>query len=122
MNPSAPNQQLSPTPGSYPNPATGQATIPTTGNSQVVNPNQAPTPGIVPPQPAKPAATNPNSTQNALEIAEVRDGIIIMNDGSFRSVVMVKSINFDLILSNWSFRGTGSCFQHSSSLFLQAFV
>jgi hypothetical protein len=41
--------------------------------------------------------TNPNSTQNSLQIAEVRDGIVIMNDGSFRSVVMVKSINFDLM-------------------------
>ncbi len=40
---------------------------------------------------------NPNSTQNALQIAEIRDGIVIMNDGSFRSVVMVKSINFDLM-------------------------
>lgn len=41
--------------------------------------------------------TNPNSTQNTLQIAEIRDGIVIMNDGSFRSVVMVKSINFDLM-------------------------
>jgi hypothetical protein len=41
--------------------------------------------------------TNTNSTQNTLQIAEVRDGIVIMNDGSFRSVVMVKSINFDLM-------------------------
>lgn len=40
---------------------------------------------------------NPNSTQNSLQIAEIRDGIVIMNDGSFRSVVMVKSINFDLM-------------------------
>ena len=38
-----------------------------------------------------------NSTQNSLKIAEIRDGIVIMNDGSFRSVVMVKSINFDLM-------------------------
>lgn len=30
-------------------------------------------------------------------IAEIRDGIIIMNDGSFRSVIMAKSINFDLM-------------------------
>jgi len=44
----------------------------------------------------KPAA-HPNSTQNSLQIAEIRDGIVIMNDGSFRSVVMVKSINFDLM-------------------------
>ena len=40
---------------------------------------------------------NPNSTQNNLQIAEIRDGIVIINDGSFRSVVMVKSINFDLM-------------------------
>src|SRR5688572_370564 len=33
--------------------------------------------------------SNPNSTQNSLQIAEIRDGIVIMNDGSFRSVVMV---------------------------------
>ncbi|MDQ3123962.1 MAG: hypothetical protein M3Q14_04760 [bacterium] len=39
----------------------------------------------------------PNSTQNALMIAEIRDGIVIMSDGSFRSVIMVKSINFDLM-------------------------
>lgn len=49
-------------------------------------------------QPVAPAAkTNPNSTQNVLQIAEIRDGIVIMNDGSFRSVVMAKSINFDLM-------------------------
>lgn len=52
-------------------------------------PNQVP-PVVAP-------KTNPNSTQNALQIAEIRDGIVIMNDGSFRSVVMVKSINFDLM-------------------------
>jgi hypothetical protein len=50
-----------------------------------------------PQQPVVTPKTNPNSTQNALEIAEIRDGIVIMNDGSFRSVVMVKSINFDLM-------------------------
>jgi hypothetical protein len=53
------------------------------------------------PQPQAPAVappkSNPNSTQNTLQIAEIRDGIVIMNDGSFRSVVMVKSVNFDLM-------------------------
>ena len=49
--------------------------------------------GAVAPVPA----TNPNSTQNTLQIAEIRDGIVIMNDGSFRSVLMVKSVNFDLM-------------------------
>jgi hypothetical protein len=41
--------------------------------------------------------TNPDSAQNSLQIAEIRDGIVIMKDGSFRSVVMVKAINFDLM-------------------------
>ncbi len=41
--------------------------------------------------------SNPTSTQNALEIAEIRDGIVIMNDGSFRAVLMCQSINFDLM-------------------------
>lgn len=45
---------------------------------------------------AKPKV-NPTSTQNMLQIAEIRDGIVIMNDGSFRSVVVLKSINFDLM-------------------------
>lgn len=47
-------------------------------------------------KPGKPSP-HPNSTQNSLQIAEVRDGIVIMNDGSFRSVIMAKSINFDLM-------------------------
>lgn len=66
---------------------------------------QAPPQPTAPPQYAQqprqatppPRRINPNSTQNNLQIAEVRDGIVIMNDGSFRSVVMVKSINFDLM-------------------------
>ena len=44
-----------------------------------------------------PKPTNPNSTQNTLLVAEIRDGIVIMNDGSFRSVLMMKSVNFDLM-------------------------
>lgn len=43
------------------------------------------------------APVNANSTQNTLLISEIRDGIVIMNDGSFRSVIMCKSINFDLM-------------------------
>lgn len=78
-------------------PLTNGTFTPTPGSS----PTQASTTTFLGPQtssqhPTKPA-TNPNSTQNSLEIAEIRDGIVIMNDGSFRSVVMVKSINFDLM-------------------------
>lgn len=52
-----------------------------------------------PTQPVTPTSkpANPNSTQNTLQIAEVRDGIVIMNDGTFRAVVMCKAINFDLM-------------------------
>ena len=48
--------------------------------------------------PAKPAPS-PNTTQNSLLISEIRDGMVIMDDGSFRAVVACKSINFDLMSS-----------------------
>jgi len=85
MNPQTPGQpgqfpQGAPTPAYPPQPVVGQAA-----------PGQAP----VPAQPLH--KTNPNSTQNTLQIAEIRDGIVIMSDGSYRSVIMVKSINFDLM-------------------------
>lgn len=52
------------------------------------------------PQPAaaKPPA-NPNTTQNSLLISEIREGMVIMSDGSFRAIVACKSINFDLMSS-----------------------
>ncbi len=37
------------------------------------------------------------TTQNSLLISEIRDGLVIMKDGSFRAVVMCQSINFDLM-------------------------
>jgi type IV secretory pathway VirB4 component len=51
-------------------------------------------PAVIPPQQSQ---SNTNSTQNALQISEIRDGVVIMSDGSFRAVVMCKSINFDLM-------------------------
>jgi len=96
MNPSAADQ-----PSPYPAAATGDA-VPYPAVQQP-HPSQAPTQGPVvggsqpPHAPTVHPRTNPNSTQNALQIAEIRDGVVIMNDGSFRSVVMVKSVNFDLM-------------------------
>lgn len=58
---------------------------------------QQPTVSAQPASSAGVKKSNPNSTQNTLQIAEIRDGIVIMNDGTFRAVVMVKSINFDLM-------------------------
>lgn len=107
MDPSAPNQPGIP-------PAAGGAPAPADPSAQpapaYTAPAQAP---LVPEQTVMPGGIapvsmpgnekkgkpdqHPNSTQNSLQIAEARDGIVIMNDGSFRSVVMVKSINFDLM-------------------------
>lgn len=67
-------------------------------NQQQPNPTKQPPKGAGGPQAKRPASkSNPNSTQNNLQIAEIRDGIVIMIDGSFRSVIMLKSINFDLM-------------------------
>ncbi len=40
---------------------------------------------------------NESSTQNSLQVGEIRDGIVVMNDGTFRAVIMCKAINFDLM-------------------------
>lgn len=40
---------------------------------------------------------DPASTQATLLLSELRDGMIIMKDGSFRAVIACKSINFDLM-------------------------
>lgn len=37
------------------------------------------------------------STQDTLLIAEIRDGIVVMRDGSLRAVIMASAINFDLM-------------------------
>ena len=63
-----------------------------TPSSQLPTPNTQQDPHL-----ATVANTNPNSTQNTLLIAEIRDGIVIMNDGTYRAVVMARSINFDLM-------------------------
>ncbi|MDZ7744470.1 MAG: hypothetical protein U5K77_01790 [Candidatus Saccharibacteria bacterium] len=86
MNPNSPNQQP-------------QQNQPAANQQQGYTPAGQPASGQVnaPQQQPAPAKTNPNSTQNSMEIAEIRDGLVIMNDGSFRSVVMAKSINFDLM-------------------------
>lgn len=65
-------------------------------------------PGQTPGQPGAPGAdqartppppNNPNTTQNSLLFSELRDNMVVMNDGSFRAVVACKSINFDLMSS-----------------------
>lgn len=45
----------------------------------------------------KKASTNQSTTQKSLLFSELRDGMIIMADGSFRAVIACESINFDLM-------------------------
>jgi len=92
MDPQSPNPaNQPPAPAAQPNPLIpGQQVAPAAQAAPYAMPSGGK------PEPAKPQP-HPNSTQNSLQIAEIRDGIVIMNDGSFRSVVMVKSVNFDLM-------------------------
>ncbi len=58
---------------------------------------QQPAVGLGSQPPTKATPKNPNSTQSTLQLSEVRDGMVIMNDGSYRAVIACKSINFDLM-------------------------
>lgn len=47
---------------------------------------------------ATPANTHASkSTQNSLLISEIKDGVVIMKDGSLRAVILGSAINFDLM-------------------------
>ena len=81
--PQATPQQQFPVPGQQPAPQQ-----PAVGSAQTAQ--QQPTP-------EKPTPKNPNSSQSTLQLSEMRDGMVVMNDGSFRAVVACKSINFDLM-------------------------
>ena len=48
-------------------------------------------------KPSKRSKKEISSTQNTLLISEIRDGMVIMRDGSLRAVVICQSINFDLM-------------------------
>ncbi len=93
-----PIQQPVPQPGQpvqQPMPAQPAYQQPFPGQQPGVAPSAAP---LGSQQPAtKPTPKNPNSTQSTLQLSEIRDGMVIMNDGSFRVVVACKSINFDLM-------------------------
>lgn len=51
-------------------------------------------PSVDKPTPDKP---KPPSTQNSLMLSEIRENMVIMSDGSFRTVISCESINFDLM-------------------------
>ena len=91
----APQAPVYPEPSNQPPPTT--PVQPQASNSQVPLPASGPALPQQEPHLEKIANSNPNSTQNTLNVSEIRDGIVIMNDGTYRSVIMAKSINFDLM-------------------------
>lgn len=85
-NQAAPQQQ--------PAPVLPQAPLPP---AQPIAAQQAPAPQQQPTQAPTKKPANPNTTQNTLQIAEIRENMVVMRDGSFRAVIACKSINFDLM-------------------------
>ena len=88
------------------NPQMNQGTMPgypQANNPQMMNPQTMGSMSqFIPQSPQATAAAprqivDPSSTQSTLLFSELRDGLIIMKDGSFRAVVACKSINFDLM-------------------------
>lgn len=76
------------------------APVGTFGAEQQFQPPAAtPQPAVNQPQKGAQPERKANSTQNSLLISELREGMVIMSDGSFRAVVACKSINFDLMSS-----------------------
>jgi len=87
MNPQAPTPNTSVAAGVYP----GQ---PLPNSAPIVNGQiMSTTPQAV----RQATPDHPNATQTTLLISELRDGMVIMKDGSFRAVVACQSINFDLM-------------------------
>ena len=50
--------------------------------------------------PAAAPTSNARTSQGTLLLSEIRDGMVIMKDGTFRAVVACQSINFDLMSEN----------------------
>jgi hypothetical protein len=71
---------------------------------QPVPPQRPPQPRPQQPQPKPKKLTKEqqeklSTAQNSLLISEIRENMVIMNDGSFRAVVACESINYDLMSS-----------------------
>jgi type IV secretory pathway VirB4 component len=47
--------------------------------------------------PANTASHSGKSTQNSLLISEIKDGVVVMRDGSLRGVILGSAVNFDLM-------------------------
>src|SRR5687768_16650617 len=96
LNPAPSSPQ--PTPPLVPDPevSSTQATTPIgITASQDTSGHSGPRPVFEKPMPKK--AKKGLSSQNTLQVSEIRDGMVIMRDGSLRAAIMCQSINFDLM-------------------------
>lgn len=82
-----PQMSGSPQMGPPVQPVSQQPIMPSAQNQQAIGGQQV----------SNPVPKNPNSTQNTLLLSEIRDNMVIMNDGTYRVVIGCKSINFDLM-------------------------
>lgn len=83
-----------PQPQSIPQAAAAPAPAPVQGATPAGQPTGVTTANV----PVKTQTSN--TAQKSLLISEIRDGLVIMKDGSFRAVVAAQSINFDLMSPN----------------------
>lgn len=86
-----------------------QPTSPPAGGGTQPGPSSQPVPSLAPgasasagsagggTKQAQPPKRPVSSAQNSLLISEIRDNLVIMNDGSMRAVMACQSINFDLM-------------------------
>lgn len=88
---------MPPNNSSYPVPPINGVPNPPQASGGIASAPMQPQPPVGSGAPTKPTPRNPNSTQSTLQLSELRDGMVIMIDGSFRAVVACKSINFDLM-------------------------
>lgn len=86
--PQQPTAVVQPTSPATPVPPTAMNPVPAIGSAQQPT-GKANVKNVTP--------DNPLSTQSTLLISELRDGLVIMKDGSFRAVIACQSINFDLM-------------------------
>jgi hypothetical protein len=100
-----PSAPVSQTPGVFPAAPTTPPVAPTPPPAAIASGNAS---ASEQPKPLPPK--NPNSTQSTLLFSEIRDNLVIMADGSFRAVVVCKSINFDL-MSNTEREGVEFSYQ-----------
>ncbi len=99
MPPNGPQSQQPVMPQGQPLPAQMPAAAVQYPQQPATQPLQAAQGGATQETPEKSTVKNPNSTQSSLQLSEIRDSMVIMNDGSFRAVIACKSINFDLMSS-----------------------